>query len=699
MSNGQVQTDFVVDPSDLPDDIPKRPSWPAREGFTFIGDWAGPFYGTRRGWPISADDGGINSTDVDPKTLAQAAADLGCNCVIISCNLDLSVAAPQDSLDPIKQKIDQAHKHGLRVGVYLRADYFVPEAGSDEERKLEKFCQRDQRGLVPTWDHECHYKKKLCYHHPEVLDHFKGRLRYAVQELGADFVHIDGFDFGGLEAQDACRCDRCKEDFRAWLVRKYADQPDKAIERFGHVRLDGVEPPTTYPMVTVPDNLRFASWQEWILFRCWFSAKMGHEIARAVHELNPEAAIDVNIGVLVQQNHALLLGQDLPTMGRYTDGMFSEDAYWPSMHEDGKIITRIRQMKMLEASGGNSLLAYVTGSAPQDERQLRQSVAHMAAFNRGALGCLGFAGIMAGGMEYTRNHKTRRQAARWVRDHWHFYRPTEPFSEIAVWRSQRSLAFAPRLSYASFMRMEQLLIEDRVPFRIVFDEWLENHGRDRALLLPAVECLSKKQAATLRAFVENGGGVLIAEGTGTFDQDRRRRLKPLLGELFDESQQVNANGFMQLGRCGEGRVARIFKLLDPKTQVPSHLPDKTVNFCLDHTNWAAPDEVDQVRAALDWILGNDRKIVIEAPRGVLAEYRQCGDKLFIHLVNLRSEPALNVRLRVQGAAAAVLESPDAATDSNLSTIETQGCLHLNIDILDVYAVLTVSAFSQGDRPT
>ena len=694
-------SDTLVDAGDLSPVERAHPAWARDEGFTFIGDWAGPMYAARRGWPISVDDGGIKAMDVDPETLARDAAELGCNCVVLSCHLDLSVATPQDPLELVRCKIEQAHKHGLRAGVYLRADYIVLEAANDEERKLGKFCQRDQRGLVPTWNRDCDYKKKLCYHNPEVLQHFKDRLHFAIKELGADFIHIDGYDFGGMEANDACRCDKCKEDFRGYLRGKYGHEPQKAIERFGHAGLDWIEPPTTYPTVTAPDAVRCPVWQEWIKFRCWFSAKIGQEIATQVQALNPEVAIEVNVGVPTQENFALLFGQDLPTMGRFTEGIWSEDGYWPDMTEDGTVITRIRQMKMVEACG-NHFIAYVTSSRPQDERQARQSAAHMAAFNRGALGCVGFAGIMAGGMEYQRNFDAKRDVAQWIRGHREFYRATTPFSELAVWRSQCGLACAPRLSYAAFMQTEQLLIEDRMPFRIVFDEWLENPGPDRAVLLPAVDGLSRAQGQRIEQYVANGGGVLIGQGTGEFDLDPRRRLRPLLSELLAETEQVYANSFMALGHYGSGRVARIPQLVDPRAAKRPYLPDGMADLSLDLTNWTPPQQADRVRAALDWILGNTRRVTVDAPRGVLAEYRIRDGRLLVHLVNLRGEAALNIRLRVRisGArpqATAAVESPDEAGLKLIDVIQNGNELAATLPCLDVYAVVVVEPFAMEPK--
>ncbi|MAE67464.1 MAG: hypothetical protein CMJ18_24655 [Phycisphaeraceae bacterium] len=689
--------DTLIDHAELPALKRVPPEWARREGFTFIGDWAGPLYGTRRGWPVSPDDGGVQSMDVDPETLARDAARLGCNCVVLSCNLDLSVRTPQDSLEIVKDKIKRVQQHGLRAGVYLRADYVVLEAGDEMERKLARFCQRDQRGLVPTWSVDTDYKKKLCYHHPEVLDHFRERVRFAIQDLGVDFLHIDGYEFGGYEALDACRCDRCRDDFREYLQRRYPD-PDGAVERFGHARLDGIEPPTTYPHVTAPDLVRCPVWQEWIRFRCGFAARMGHAIAQATADLDPEVAIEFNVGVCTQENNALIVGQDLPTMGRYSDGIWSEDGYWPNISAEGRIITRIRQMKMVEAAG-NHFIAYITSSGPQNERQLRQSIAHMASFNRGALGCVGFAGIMSGGMEYQRNFEPRREMMQWIRARPELYGETEPYGDVAVWRSQGGLAFAPRRSFAAFMRTEQLLIEDRIPFAIIFDDWVKAPHRHRALLLPAVDGLSRDQAERIRAFVRDGGGVLIGQETGQFDLNRRPRTTPLLADLVDESERVD-NPFMQLGTYGTGRVARIPDLIGSDPPRPAYRPDGIVDLSLDHSNWVLPAEADQVRAALDWLLGHRRQVVVEAPRGVLAEYRRRGDRLVVHLVNMREQAALNVALRVRivdGEEPAItVESPDESTSKQVQEVRDGGSVVASLPCLDVYAVVTVSPFVGAD---
>ena len=689
-----MPSEFVVDPADMPGPVVSRPSWVKEAGFSFLGDWVGPLYARRIGWTHVGDT--EPGTWHHPEKFIAAASEMGCSCVVLSCNRDLSVSAPQDPLDPIRQTIQLAHDAGLRAGAYLRADYYSPEAGDERERELEQYCQRDQRGLIPTWSPRQTYKKMLCFHHPQVVDFFKERLAHVINELKFDFLHIDGYQFGGFEALDACRCDRCKEDFRAFLHDHYGDRPQEAIERFGHARLDGVEPPIMYPMVSAPDAVNDPAWQEWVRFRCTFAAQIGQMIAQTAYELNPQVAIEINSAVSTQENQCLLLGQDLRSIGRFTDAMWSEDGYWPAMLDDATIVTRVRQMKMAE-SCGNFFIAYVKGDT---QRKMRQALAHMAAFNRGSFGCLGFGGLMTGNYPFREFYETKRDFIQWVRAHQRLYRPTDPFCEVAVWRSQCSLSLSPRKASAAFMQTEQLLIEDRVPFTIVFDDWFEADPPPRAVALPAVEALSRGQADRIKQFVHAGGGVLIGENTGELDLDRRAYRTPLLRDLLADTDQARSDDCMTLARCGNGRVAWVNQLVTPGTPRAPYLPDGTIDLSLDHTNWVVPPEVDRVRAALDWVLGDRRTITVDAPRGVLAEYRRTADALVVHLVNLRGDKVLNVRAEVRlpddaGDCDVALVSPDPDGNTNVSADRAGPVLTITIEELDVCAVLTIAPFTSA----
>ena len=52
-------------------------------------------------------------------------------------------------------------------------------------------------------------------------------------------------------------------------------------------------------------------WQEWISFRCTWTARFARLVAAYIQELNPEVAILVNSGIHTKENMALVIGNDL----------------------------------------------------------------------------------------------------------------------------------------------------------------------------------------------------------------------------------------------------------------------------------------------------------------------------------------------------------------------------------------------------
>jgi len=116
----------VIDPDDLPSASRTHPEWVRREGFTFIGDWVGPLYVRRAGGAVSPDDGGLAAMREDPETVVRNAAAVGCNCIILSCSLDLSVTAPQDPLEE-----GASHICGYRPSVIASPPPAGPQADDE----------------------------------------------------------------------------------------------------------------------------------------------------------------------------------------------------------------------------------------------------------------------------------------------------------------------------------------------------------------------------------------------------------------------------------------------------------------------------------------------------------------------------------------------------------------------------------------
>jgi len=108
------------------------------------------------------------------------------------------------------------------------------------------------------------------------------------------------------------------------------------------------------------------------------------------------------------------------------------------------------------------------------------------------------------------------------------FRPSEDQSKVAVPKvhdSQHAL---------EFKGWTQALIASHQLWDVVQDYQLtaDNLRRFRVLLLPNVGCLSKAQCEQIEAFAQRGGTVLATGETSLFDENGRRRRRPLLSGLF-----------------------------------------------------------------------------------------------------------------------------------------------------------------------
>ena len=206
------------------------------------------------------------------------------------------------------------------------------------------------------------------------------------------------------------------------------------------------------------------------------------------------------------------------------------------------------------------------------------------------------------------------------RRHTDIYTPAEPVARTAVWRNPMSLHFVNTDTHLSVCVMEQTLFNHRIPFSIVMDGFI-NDEKLRLfdlLILPDVEFISDKQAATLTRFVEAGGSLLITEQSGIYNSEPRKRNTPALAHLFGGGlsaagqEQVESGNFdpdqqfalqyragqPACGRFGKGRVAylpKIHYVHPPKTFFSAY----NVNYNgIDSRYWKEPYNAEEVLGAL-----------------------------------------------------------------------------------------------------
>ena len=146
---------------------------------------------------------------------------------------------------------------------------------------------------------------------------------------------------------------------------------------------------------------------------------------------------------------------------------------------------------------------------------------------------------------------------------WHYanenyLRNLRPLARVGLVYSQQSALFyggeqAREKIEEPGLGFYQTLVEARIPFEMVHDRCLdeEHLAPFRTLILPNIAALSDAQCASLRAFVERGGGLVATYQTSLFDEWGVQRSDFGLASLFGASyagktQENMLNSYLNL---------------------------------------------------------------------------------------------------------------------------------------------------------
>jgi hypothetical protein len=110
-------------------------------------------------------------------------------------------------------------------------------------------------------------------------------------------------------------------------------------------------------------------------------------------------------------------------------------------------------------------------------------------------------------------------------------RRAEVVADAAVLRSFPSQVFGEAKFGQVTSRVEQALIEDGVPFQIVYDRHLDELTRYRTLVLAGCPALSDRQVDQIRKYAGRGGRLCILGPAATHDEWLRPRQRPALDDL------------------------------------------------------------------------------------------------------------------------------------------------------------------------
>jgi hypothetical protein len=594
--------------------------------------------------------------------------------------------AERAEMEDTRRAAEIAHRHGLRVDVYVQWNSMMYETFFAEEPRAKDWIQRDVTGqpVLLTYGYQQSYRYRPCFANQAYLDYVKKIVRYAVVEVKTDFIHFDNFDLN--PEPDSCHCPVCVQGFRNHLKAKYS--PERRRERFGFEETDFLNPPQ-WNSQNPPQKLEIIfdpAIQEWIDYRCQVMADALRQIALYAKSLNPEVVIEINPHGITGGNRAWASGIDHARILKWAEVFWTEEENEPGLSPDGRLITKIRSFKL--ARTFHNILMTPLYDDPV-------AIAESLAFNQ----TIGYAGedpIHPALLKYIAFYRTNRD----------LFTATEDVASVAVLRSYPSITYHNMSAQLAAVLVEQALIQTRIPFDLIFDEHLANLSKYKVLILPDSECLSDGQLSFIRRFVEQGGSLLVTGPAGLYDEWHRLRVEPgLVGLVEGQStgeeyvERVKSMGTTAAKPArkeyGRGRV-----IYFPAVRFDGALPVPEPYFEIDNKYWKLPTNWEEITQGVCWANRDVLPVRVSGPPYLVANLvsQSARKRTLLHLVNYDAkntgviksiEVACNLPPGVT-AQAVVVYSPDLDAPHTLSSNGRAGKALFIVPEVKVYSIVCVS---------
>lgn len=657
----------------------------------FIGAWEPLSFRSRAGYAYADEEEFLLEEEFSDQALDRYAA-LGASGIVLPYAKGFGLQATKEELDLEKDVIRRAHARGLKAGAYIRVDALIPELVKRDCPEVGEWLATGMGGRRSTYTAQQTFRQRVCYSHLGAVRWLEKLLTYGVKELGADYLHLDGFSVT-YHPWDTCRCPRCLETYRGWLQQRFAD-PLLRRRIFGIADFDEIEFPEFRPHAPLPTVLTSADMQAWYLFQWERQVAFVRHIRRFIRRLSPETALTANPGWGRVANAPRIIAQHVEALLPWLDMVLIEDV----LHLDflnGSICSRIGVFKT--AQEYDLPVGHYHWMA--DAKKIEASLALSIAANGGNVSCLGFSFRYL--PHYSLGQEEKRRMAHWAEAHQALLGSTRPFGDIALLRHFPSLAWNGRHPWHAAMHMEQVLVHMRVPWRLFDSVSHDTLAQVQTLVLPDMESLSNDDLALLRDWVRGGGRLFFTGRTGTHDEFRRRRPRPAILSWFPEFDRPRSaedwfswckedfsESEEQGDRLKEEPWVRPFGegRLGYWPQIVGSNACCLVNSWLKPENWALPSEAPAMEKFLRGLHGPFR-FEVDGPASLLtntAIHKETGE-ILLHLIQVDTDaapPDLTIR-GVEGRARVF--SPDAAPP----VLEHRDG-HLRLSGLNRYAIVVFS---------
>ena len=586
------------------------------------GSWEPLLFRIRRdggsGYTPSAEQEEGNRREHSPEMVSRLKA-LGVNFVMIHCYKGAGLEMERASMADATRFAALCREQGLRVGVYAYSGAFLWEPFFKEMPEAKDWVVLRADGRPATYE-STGFRYYWNRNHPAAEGFYRGLVRFAVKELKADLVHFDNYVVGpGYDANSLTR-------FREFLSDTFSAAE---LASMGASDLSTIRPPDSKA-----NTMLQRAWEE---FKSRSLAESYQRMSQFTRGLRSD--------ILVECNPNGVPDTIVPPVdhGRMLDG---GEAYWVESGRvgllDGHLMTRIRNYKVGRALGN---MAFDYTITPLE-------MAESMAFNLNCLGCItwfeyGQLVAMPGSREPV--SPDLAPFIRFFHQHRDLLRNANVVADIAVVRSFASQVFGGQKNANLNSRLENLLIENRGCFQILYDTQLRRlrPGQFPIVALAGCVALSDDDVQAIRRHASAGGRLCVIGSIGTHDEWMRPRPFPALADL----------------------------------------PKKSVLELSENEDWLA--------AIRKWTGGSSLVVEAHPSIGLCTELTEQVNRRLVHLVNYcKEQPVLDATVSVRlpptrRATSVRLVSPEHEDETTIQFTPAENRVEFRVPHVGIYEIAVI----------
>ncbi len=570
---------------------------------------------------------------------------------------------------------DIMHKQGMKVSIYMAGTMFT-ETLYREVPQAVNWEQRDQNDQWVPYGLQT-FRHYACPNEPAYRDYVKRILDIGINELHADEIAFDNIM---LQTEPkSCRCPRCMKAFRDYLREEYPTK-EAMMRRFGLPDPEWIKV-NEWSSESQPAGIRELNdpvLQEWVRFRCMSLANHCNDLYEYVKSQNPNVVVLFNIKGVYSFNRYWTNAVYQPFFKDHIDLLaFDTGGYDAHIDENtGALISQIRSYKIARRLN--------TGCENSCRKPL-EAVLHMAFGHQkqipGAVGApfgSGAFDAFTPELEFFREYNDR------------YYTLTDNVADVAVLRNWASMAYSINAAYEPATLMEQILIQHKVPFDLLFEEQLDRADQYKAIVLAGQECVSNEQVELLLNYVRNGGTLLITGNTAEYNGWREQR---------------HTNPLLPARKEGKGKIVYIPEI------IPGKKEKKSLDFMVDDPEPGATLRRGEKMSPPQWVLpSNHREIyqtlVSNIPDGLAIECdaslttvmellnRDKSHETLAHFINFKEQPESAFETTIQKQYDGKIKSvkcftPDLDDPVNLEFVEKNGKITFTVPETRLYSMVVI----------